>query len=57
MSDSTEDQRQQLPVAAAREQATAPDTAGFAWAVSFNPFTYLDAIAIDTSRQREARRR
>ena len=31
--------------AAGGEQATAPDTAGFAWAVSFNPFTYLDAIA------------
>jgi hypothetical protein len=31
--------------AAARE-TPAPDTEGFVWAVSFNPFTYLDAIAL-----------
>ena len=30
--------------AAAREDST-PELAGFAWAVSFNPFPYLDAIA------------
>jgi hypothetical protein len=30
--------------AAEREQAP-PDVVGFAWAVSFNPFIYLDAIA------------
>ena len=54
MSDSAEDQRQQIPVAAAREQATAPDTEGFAWAVRFNPFTYLDAAG-DGLRRRPAR--
>jgi hypothetical protein len=31
--------------AAARAEATASEVEGFAWAVSFNPFTYLDAIA------------
>lgn len=34
--------------AAGREQAL-PDVTGFVWAVSFNPFTYLDAIAADPS--------
>ena len=36
--------------AADREEEAAPDTAGFAWAVSFNPFTYLDAIGADVRR-------
>jgi hypothetical protein len=36
-----------LRQAAGREQAAAPDTDGFVWAVSFNPFTYLDAIEAD----------
>ncbi len=39
--------------AAERNEATA-DTTGFAWAISFNPFTYLDAIAVDASNEREA---
>lgn len=30
---------------AADRDGAAPDTAGFVWAVSFNPFTYLDAVA------------
>jgi hypothetical protein len=30
---------------AADRGEVAPDAAGFAWAVSFNPFPYLDAIA------------
>jgi hypothetical protein len=33
--------------AAGREEATAPDTEGFVWATSFNPFKYLDAMRID----------
>jgi hypothetical protein len=35
--------------AAGRHDAAggAPDRAGSAWAVSFNPFVYLDAIAVD----------
>ena len=32
--------------AAEREESSA-DIQGYAWAVSFNPFTYLDAIAVD----------
>ena len=32
---------------AAERDATTPDVVGFAWAVSFNPFPYLDAIAAD----------
>jgi hypothetical protein len=39
--------------AADREEA--PDTVGFTWAVSFNPFTYLDAIAIDASPDQHER--
>ena len=31
--------------------ADTPDAAGHAWAVSFNPFAYLDAIAADPSSQ------
>ena len=38
--------------AAERDDETAPDTAGFAWAVSFNPFVYLDAIQIDSGTER-----
>ncbi len=37
--------------AAMREEPAAPDTTGFAWAVSFNPFTYLDAIEADIRRE------
>jgi hypothetical protein len=37
--------------AAAREEATAPEVEGFAWAVSFNPFIYLDAIEVDAGRE------
>ena len=36
--------QEMLRRAAARDEAPA-DVAGFAWAVSFNPFPYLDAIA------------
>jgi hypothetical protein len=32
-----------------RDEA-APEVEGYAWAVSFNPFTYLDAIELDSSR-------
>jgi hypothetical protein len=35
-----------LQRAAARDAAIPVDTEGFAWAVSFNPFLYLDAIAV-----------
>jgi hypothetical protein len=39
-----------LQRAAARaETSHGADTQGFAWAVSFNPFTYLDAIDFDMS--------
>ena len=41
--------------AAVGEAGTPPDTAGFAWAVSFNPFTYLDAIEADARREQETR--
>jgi hypothetical protein len=34
---------------AAQRDETAPDVTGFAWAVSFNPFPYLDATADDES--------
>lgn len=39
---------------AAGREAAALDAMGFAWAVSFNPFTYLDAIEIDVGTQRDA---
>jgi len=42
--------------AAGRDEAP-PDTEGFAWAVSFNPFTYLDAITAGASSEEEARGR
>jgi hypothetical protein len=32
---------------AAERDATLPEVVGYAWAVSFNPFPYLDAIAAD----------
>ena len=32
----------------------APDTEGFAWAVSFNPFTYLDAIGAEVMQEQQA---
>jgi len=41
--------------AAMDDEAVAPDTAGFAWAVSFNPFKYLDAITVDIGTKRQAR--
>ena len=41
--------------AAGCEEAGAPDTAGFAWAVSFNPFTYLDAITVEIGREGRTR--
>jgi hypothetical protein len=37
--------RELLQRAAARAESTAQDAQGFAWAVSFNPFFFLDAIA------------
>ncbi|MGH2587101.1 MAG: hypothetical protein ACRDJE_19485 [Dehalococcoidia bacterium] len=37
--------------AAGRDEAAAPDTEGFVWAVSFNPFKYLDAMRIDARRE------
>ncbi|MGH2584150.1 MAG: hypothetical protein ACRDJE_04490 [Dehalococcoidia bacterium] len=42
--------------AAAREDAGhAVNTEGFAWGVSFNPFTYLDAIAVERGTEIERR--
>ncbi|MGH2589058.1 MAG: hypothetical protein ACRDJE_29390 [Dehalococcoidia bacterium] len=39
--------------AAEREETSpAADTEGFAWGVSFNPFTYLDAIEFDPPAER-----
>lgn len=43
-----------LQRAAAQEAPDASDTAGFGWPVSFNPFTYLDAIAAEVLRERDA---
>ena len=37
--------------AAGSDEAAPPDTGGFAWSVSFNPFTYLDAIEADLRRE------
>ena len=37
---------------AAQRDETTPDVAGFAWAVSFNPFPYLDATADDAPDHR-----
>lgn len=39
--------------AAARDDVAA-DTAGFVWAVSFNPFPYLDAISAGASSEGDA---
>ena len=39
--------------AAERGEVAAVDTAGFAWAVSFNPFPYLDAIEVDVRSDRD----
>jgi hypothetical protein len=39
--------------AAQREEAAVGDTAGFGWNVSFNPFIYLDAIALGQQAERE----
>ena len=41
--------------AADRAADAADDTGGFAWGVSFNPFTYLDAIAADVGTEIEPR--
>ena len=38
-----------LERAAARDEVAPLDTEGFAWRVSFNPFTYLDALELDPS--------
>jgi hypothetical protein len=46
--------RTTLRRAAEREEEAAPDAEGFAWAVSFNPFIYLDAIAADVSSESDA---
>ncbi|MGH2598392.1 MAG: hypothetical protein ACRDJ9_03290 [Dehalococcoidia bacterium] len=43
--------------AVGREEPDAPETAGFGWRVTFNPFIYLDAIAADVGTEREARNR
>ena len=42
-----------LSRAADRGADAADDTAGFAWGVTFNPFAFLDAIAIDASSDQE----
>jgi hypothetical protein len=39
--------------AAASDGADRADTSGFAWAVSFNPFIYLDAIRADGAAGQE----
>jgi hypothetical protein len=36
--------------AAGSDQRETADTAGFAWAVSFNPFTYLDVVCAGLRR-------
>jgi hypothetical protein len=36
-----------LSRAAQRDEAVPSDTEGFLWGVSFNPFTFLDAIDLD----------
>jgi hypothetical protein len=41
--------------AAGQEEPDVPDTAGFGWRVSFNPFRYLDTIAADLRMERERR--
>jgi len=41
--------------AAQREETGIRDTAGFVWAVSFNPFTYLDAIDLDALEEQGMR--
>jgi hypothetical protein len=44
--------------AAAREDADrAPDTEGFLWGVSFNPFAYLDGIDFNALEEQGVRRR
>ena len=40
--------------AADRAASSGDETAGFAWAVSFNPFPYLDAIAAEKADARAA---
>lgn len=37
--------------AAKREETPPPDVEGFVWAVSFNPFVYLDAIGEAVRRE------
>ena len=41
--------------AAERTEPATADTEGFAWAVSFNPFTYLDAIDAEIGREQQTR--
>jgi hypothetical protein len=43
-----------LQRAAAGTEPAEPDTAGFAWAVNFNPFIYLDAIEAELQREQGA---
>jgi hypothetical protein len=40
--------------AAEREQSSELDTEGFTWAVSFNPFTYLDTITAEVTKEPQA---
>jgi hypothetical protein len=46
--------RSVLRRAAERTEPATTDTEGFAWAVSFNPFTYLDAIEVEVRREQRA---
>ncbi|MGH2588144.1 MAG: hypothetical protein ACRDJE_24765 [Dehalococcoidia bacterium] len=43
--------------AAGSEGPGGADTDGFAWGVSFNPFTYLDAIEFEPPAERDTRGR
>jgi hypothetical protein len=38
--------------AAQRDEAVTSDAEGFVWGVSFNPFTFLDAIELDPPFER-----
>ncbi|MGH2586837.1 MAG: hypothetical protein ACRDJE_18120 [Dehalococcoidia bacterium] len=46
-----------LSRAAQRDETAPSDAEGFVWGVSFNPFTFLDAIARDFQAERDARDR
>jgi len=41
---------------AAQRDEVPPEVAGFAWAVSFNPFPYLDAVALESVDRDEPQR-